>query len=316
MKKHLIILAFLPLFGFGQIKIGTFNGGIWSFQGGATYYTVYNPFAKSLFSRMDVEPTNVRKTLISNMIDSLQKYSIWDSLDVFYMFASHDSQSSLLNWKYNDFNATANNGVLFAVDTGYKGDGLNDYINSNYNASTDAINYKLNSMSVGFYNRTNDLVDANSYYGARDASINASELTLRTAGKYNIRANSLIVQEADHNNYTSGLIVVRRIDSDTVGIYQNGILIRETANVNSTLIPDLDIYILALNNNGLEKQSTFNQFSMFFAGATLSVLQISKLFGLIESYLDELGIGVIGLAGGTVDFNEEIDFNINISFGT
>jgi len=34
MRKLLIILAFLPLFGFGQIGIGALNGGIWGFNGG------------------------------------------------------------------------------------------------------------------------------------------------------------------------------------------------------------------------------------------------------------------------------------------
>jgi hypothetical protein len=50
MKKLLIILAFLPLIGLGQIDVTTLNGGLWTFQGKVVVFDTSTADTITLFS--------------------------------------------------------------------------------------------------------------------------------------------------------------------------------------------------------------------------------------------------------------------------
>lgn len=63
----------------------------------------YDPDANRLFSRMTVAPTTARKRIISDTIRSLKRTGVWGQIVLLYVYAAHDKQASLLNWRSNAY---------------------------------------------------------------------------------------------------------------------------------------------------------------------------------------------------------------------
>lgn len=284
MKKLFIILAFLPLLGIGQIKELQVGGKILVFQGQSIETRVYNQDAQALFNRMSVSPTEDRKILISHVIDLLQEYGIWDSLDVLQIYAAHDIQATLLNWIGDYNNAALVNSPTFAVDSGITGNGSNAYINANYNPSTDAINYKLNSSSIGVYNRTNVLT--RNFLCGVTAGGGVSNLQILTSSTlFSVQLNSSNITYYNYDDNTQGFIQQIRTDTSTVNFYQN-ILKTSSSTRYSSAIPSGDFYVLA--SNGVGAYYSSNEVSCFYAGGGLSDFQAYMFNYIIDYYMSQL----------------------------
>jgi len=268
-------------------------------------YDLYNDYADALFARMDVQPTDERKRLISNMIDSLQLYSIWDSLDIFYMLASYDEQSSLLNWVSTSFNAIAYNNPEFSIDTGWTGNGSNTYINTNYTPSTDAVHYKLNNGTIGCYVNSNELVDNKALFGIKDGVAGYVGVLVRTSPTvFETYINSISVAYYNHDSYITGMVTLKRSSATSVTIYKNQLYLTGN-NIPSTILPVGDVYLLTMNNYA--GRFTTNTLSSFYIAGGLSHTQILKLHELTEWYLDELGSGMAYMGDDSNEFLEFMD---------
>ena len=150
----------------------------------------YSAEATALFARMTAQPDATRKGHIDTLIGALKTAGVWTKLDVFYMFAALDIQSSLLNWKSSSYDCTRVNLAdgSFTVDRGWTTDGSTSYIDTGFNPSTAGGIYALNSASFG----TRNLIDNNttaSGFGNFDGT-NGCTLNPRNSGNYVWRVNS------------------------------------------------------------------------------------------------------------------------------
>ena len=91
------------------------------------------------------------------MVRALVAAGIWAKLDVFYVFAQNARDSALVNWvNPGTFNAIEVNGLInFVQWQGYTGNGVNQYLRTQYNPQLHATNYLQNSASFGVYIRDN-----------------------------------------------------------------------------------------------------------------------------------------------------------------
>lgn len=96
---------------------------------------LYDPAAAVLFARMDTQPDNPRKALISNLISALKAAGVWANLDFLYVLAAHSAQAARLNWVASD-ELTAYSAPLFTIDRGFKGDGVGAYLELPFNQAT------------------------------------------------------------------------------------------------------------------------------------------------------------------------------------
>jgi len=96
-------------------------------------------------------PTYAQRVKQNNVVKQLKSNGIWQKLDIFYMFATNgDVNFSTLNWKNPLlYQGTRVASPSFVINKGAKGDGMGAYINTNYNAATNGVQYTLNSCSRG-----------------------------------------------------------------------------------------------------------------------------------------------------------------------
>ena len=98
-------------------------------------------------------PSVSQRTLQETLIRDLKTAGVWDKLDVFYVFATDgDSDYATLNWKDpNNHQVSKVNSPVFTADSGFAGDGLSSYLDTNYNPSTNGVKYTLDNASISIW---------------------------------------------------------------------------------------------------------------------------------------------------------------------
>jgi hypothetical protein len=255
----------------------------------------YEDEADALFDRMTVQPDNVRKALINQLIIDLKNAGLWSKFDCFWMFASHTSQAAFLNWIKTLHNATAVNSPTFTIDKGYAGNGTTSYINSNFTPSTQGVNYTLNNASFGIYLRSSVAAAARCDMGVFNTSANRwSELVIRDTGDLIVSAVNSGVTTSGANAATTGLFAASRVINTTQRVYRNGVQIDSEADASNALNSSV-FAILARYRGDIGSADLFslNQVAFAFIASDLSTEQQLTLFNLIEAYLDAIGAGVM-----------------------
>jgi hypothetical protein len=274
------------------------------------YRTSYNPNAESLFLRMSPRPDDERKALISSTIDDLQTYNLWDSLDVFYMFAANSAYNGLLNWKGRYSNAEAFNSD-FRVDTGFFSTGTNEYINTNYNAFTFNGSYQLNNAGYYTYLWDNPSVGTSAaFVGVGDGVSNISaQLNRSLLWRFNFindnTSNSISGLGGADGNYSYGMFSVSRF-SDTAYLGFENYNVSDTISANTTSIPNQNIYLQAFNDSGTPSSYKNADFRFFAAGASFDSVENDILQNIVSSYLS--GVGDIPLTNSQPFQTTYIDY--------
>lgn len=90
----------------------------------------------------------------NTLLTSMKANGVWAKLDVFYVFAVDNNASAFatLNWKNPNANqSTLVSSPTFVNNGGFQGNGTSSYIDTNFNPSTQGVNYTLNSASMYFF---------------------------------------------------------------------------------------------------------------------------------------------------------------------
>lgn len=231
MKKILFITLIL-LF---NISIGQIIGN--QLNIGNTTYKWVDPFAKSdewkaietyaNANSLDL-PTNT--TAYDQLIKDLKSAGIWQKLDVFYVFAGDGSNGfKLINWKNpNQHYATAYGGLTWNLD-GVKGNQSNAYLNTNYNPTTDAINYVLNEagrLAVVVEEATGTTTMRNIDGVMGGTGQNGMINTLQAAQRINMGMNTLVGGNVDFSGI--GLMTINEVSETDIMLTNKDIQINRT----------------------------------------------------------------------------------------
>ena len=233
-----------------------------------------------------------QNTMVCGLVDA----GIWAKLDIFYLFAqtTNAGGEALMNWVTTGlYNATAFNAPAFVALEGFSGDGASAYIDSNWNCNSDAINYALNSASMGAYVRTN--VAENKYvFGVQDLTPDVTRVNPRLAtnvGEWWI--NNAIKESVAAQMDSRGMYIITRSAANSRTGYRNKAVWGQDAAV-SVGVPDGDVFILCQNVVGTGSNLiTSRQVSVFFAGSILDLAEVTIATDAIETYMDSNGKGVI-----------------------
>jgi len=253
---------------------------------GSTYTTVYNA--------MTNKPTTDIAAAQNTMVESLVDGGVWAKLDVFYLFAqySNDDSEALINWVNPGTNdASAVSSPSWTSLEGYTGDGVADYINTNFVPSTEGVNYATNDASAFMYIRNNvaeDMFDM-SVIGSGD-----NKLICRARGSadqifYGLNQTSGNTQT---NADSRGLFYYERTASNSTEGFRNNVSLGTDATASSGR-PNLAVYVLAQNNNGSPGSYSTHQISIAGLGGSLTSGQRLTLMNAIETYMDSNSKGVI-----------------------
>jgi hypothetical protein len=291
MKKILLILLFASqVFAQSELLLLFDDGG-------------YDADAKVYFDAMTTPLSNSQKARVNTFVkmlkDSLGISSLSSKFDVMYLLANETAEAGLRNLVKRSHDATAVNSPTFTQWEGFQGNGTSSYINTNYNARTQASAYTLNSASFGIYLRTNTVGSNYDVWGAWSTSAdggNANRIQLSFPASSAVNTYSYALN-ADVDLYTAtrsnGMFITSRTSSTNISFYINKSSVTSASRA-VTKIPNQNVLLCALNE-AFSNPNHFdaNQVSFAFLGAVLTDTEVRKLTNCVEAYLDDLGKGVI-----------------------
>lgn len=236
---------------------------------------------QAVYDAMTNKPTDEIAAAQNTMVETLVTAGLWDMLDVFYLFAQYVNTDSeaLINWCNPGTNDCTLNGTpAFTSLEGFTGSSGN-YIDSNYNPSTDAINFTLNDASVGIYSRDFTVATNTILY-----CYNGTYILIYDLG--GTRATRVYINDSGYATVTvtaaAGICIKGRSDSNTVHNFINKSYGYGTAAVN--YIPNANILFV---------YNSTSQVSVGFAGAFFNESEMGIIQDAIEAYMDSNGKGVI-----------------------
>lgn len=252
----------------------------------------------AIYNAMTTKPPVAVATAQNQLLTDLIAAGVWVKLDLFYLFAqySNGAGEALLNWvDPGTFDATLHgtSDPTFASLEGFTGDAVDAYINTNWQAKTDAVKMSQNDAAFGVYCRTASLADK--IFGVFDGDYSTNlRLGLANSGgtlSYYINSSG----SASVGSMTSaGFFVINRTGASAVEAFKNGSSIDTDTTAAAAQMPDRDFLILAYTNFVTGPASFDNrQISMFFAGSSLTSDDVTALTNAIETYMDSNGKGVI-----------------------
>jgi len=241
--------------------------------------------------------TPAQATRIDNFItmlkDSLGITSLSSKFDAMYLLANESATLGLRNLVKRSSDATAVNSPTFTQWEGFTGNGTSSYLNSNYNPTSAAGVFTLNSASMGIYSRTDGAGNWQDLAGRTDgAGVGFSGMTITDGSSLYIRMNSNNAGMSVTNTVGLGFFIATRINSDSVSIYRNGIKLSEQTKTTNGLT-NANIFIGALNTAGVASSYSTRQYSFVYFGSDLTQTQYRMLNNCVEWYMDALGKGVI-----------------------
>jgi hypothetical protein len=241
---------------------------------------------------MSVIPDYNQQLLINNLISNMIKIGVWNSLDVFFMFAANAQQSGLLNWKNpSGTAATAVNSPTFTAYQGFAGDGSTSYVNTQWAPNVNGVNFSLNNASAFIYSRTNQAASTVRDFGA-NSTLNSIPTILSivyTSSLLSGDINGTIPSGTISNSSSLELFGMERSSSANYIFLKNGSSLGTitSASVNMT---SSNVYVGCTNNNGSAANFSSKQFSLWGAGS--SGIQTVSFYNALNLYLTAIGANV------------------------
>lgn len=276
MKKGLIyLLLFFSLTVQAQLPGIVASAGVSSGGYCAEYQTYYN----TLPVKPGADTANAQNTLIVEL-KAAGAFQIWH---VFYITAQRTEAGALINViAPGTHNASNVSSTAFTMYEGFTGDGTADYINTNWNPSTDSIPYRRNSASIGIYLRNDK--DENKKILDQGSAAN---LVPEATGASYARINSGSV-DSWSNTVSGGLLVLNRSSQSIITLYVNG---GTKGNVTKTSAAMANANMNFVGAPAWTEYGT-RQVAIFFAGDSMDATMQTAVNTAIEKYLDAIGKGV------------------------
>lgn len=255
-------------------------------------YRFLNAEAATYVAAMLVQPNNARKSAIDTYVAALKAAGVWTALDAIYLYGAHTQQAGLLNVKTpGTRDSTLVDGgsgaPSFVADRGFTTNGVDNYIDTNFNPTTGGNGYVQNSNCFGVRLATETTVgNVAGWSDGSDAILvgprNASDVV-------SVQANATSGTSGVASSATTALVLtmLNRSGSTAVQIYRNGTAVSLATGGTTTS--------QALNNHNLYAgrilTATFRvaQFFSLYAGTGLNSTFHGNLAAADLAYAQAVG---------------------------
>jgi hypothetical protein len=235
-------------------------------------------------------PSAAQQVKQNQLIRSLKSEGIWTLLDVFYVYANDGSKEfATLNWKSpSTFQSTMVNSPSWTGTLGFTSNGTSSYINTNWNPSTNGVNFTLNNAAIIIHVNGTGSASSGVDMGANGASgVGRVKLNARrTDNTYLAEINVSTVVTGGATTNALGFFQLRRIASNSYAVFKNGSS-QFTSSQASTVMTTSNFYVGGLNSNGTPANLNNRAASCFGAGASLSGLE-NTLYTVWNTYISNL----------------------------
>jgi len=261
-----------------------FGPGIGNKSNGVSYDAVASAYFAAVPNAFDA----ARKTIINTLIAGLRADGNLTKLDRLWLLANTTTGNAVID--VIGLNAaTLVNAPAFVADQGYTGDGATSYINSNFIASSNGVNYIQDSFSMGVYSRT-DRNATDTDIGMYSASLNYSLIQARTGGKFTIYPQITALLEVVTAD-SLGMFSFARTASNAFESFKNGTSAGSGSNPSDATLPTEKTFILALNNDN-ESPANFSQRQTSIAFLGGGTIDQAAMYTRIQTYMTSLGTQV------------------------
>lgn len=232
-----------------------------------------------------------RKTLVNALIVSLKADGIFSKLDRLWLFAAENSQSALRDI-VAAAQATAVNSPTFAADEGYLAAAAStQHVDTNYNPTTDAINYSQDSAHLSAWSNDDEAGSGNS--GAMIGYANAN-IYATYGGDGNVYGR--INDSPDSGSQGApatriGLWHVNRSGASATQIYQDGALY-SSPNATSGSLFDLTFFVCAHHDSttGNPINPSPHVISSASIGGSLNSTEAADFYTHLQTYMTAVGL--------------------------
>ena len=254
----------------------------------------FSPEYQAIYDAFITKPPDAVAENQDQMVRGMIADGDWQTKDIFYVTAAQSAADSLINWinpGTHDLTVVNLLAGAFTVNRGWTGNGVNGYLNTNYNPNTDGVNYLQDDASIGCYIRTNVLAENMYDIGTYDGA-NASFLKTNNNDRIYTAINDINLANFVAGNIDSrGFYITSRLLAANFNVYKNKIVTNFVEN--STGIPSFNFYIFSINNSGAPLTYSTKQVSAAFAGGGMTQVNVNNFTDRLETFLDSIGAGVI-----------------------
>jgi len=227
---------------------------------------------------------------INQFVLDLKAASIWTKFDRLYILANESETAALTCLVSLNQDAESISGTAFAAGQGYTGDGVADYIDTNYNPATQGVNYTLNEASLGVYVRAQSAGATTTVIGASAAGTGGT--SIRAWWTDNKTYSSLNTGDGGAGPNATlvsrlGLLSVVRTASNANVLYQ-GATSRATSAQAATSVVNTKLAIFAINATD-PSQFSAAQLSMAYAGGSLSAQNMTDFSAAVDALKVAIG---------------------------
>lgn len=264
-----------------------------------TFDTDYQALLDYATTQTYVLPSSAQQIVQNQVVLDLKTEGAWIEYDVIYVPANDGSrQFGTLNWKDPTvFQLIENGTITWTSNIGFKTDGTTGYLNTTWDAQTNGVKYTFNDARAEIYIITQQplTVSGNLYnlFGAEKFS-GDSNLRIRVDDTSNARltveinavgSDFLNGAATDH----TGLLTAIMKDDATneQRLYKGTTLTVDAIETAQTFDHANDIYIGALNDNGVVIRFSSAEWGWFSLGSSMTAKQ-SALNTIISNYINGL----------------------------
>jgi len=246
----------------------------------------YSAEATAYFAAMTTQPDATRKGLIDTLIVALKAgANAWSALDRFVLFASHDSQSALLDAHDPTKSASAVNSPVFTTDRGFAGDAASSHIDFGEPGNAAGNQMTQNSASMGVWINAQGATSGLRFLAGQTGAAYRLTVTGRnTTGNETFRASDATDSVSRANTGTRlGHRTSVRPDASTKLSYLNG--------GNQVSVSLASTGVAATNNTVLRAGTNYSddRAAAAYLGASLTATQVSELHTALNTYLTAIG---------------------------
>lgn len=251
---------------------------------------------------LSTELSSEQQTLINTFILALKSglgiTNLSNFFDIAYIIGGETKESSYRNLVKRAHDITATVEPTWTALEGSQGNGSTQSLNTNYNPSTQGVNFTQNDGAIGVYSRTDG-----STWSIEIGNNNAGVTVINQIYCRGADGKAYFDINVDDTSYVSdavatgaGMFMATRNGSaitNLTGYFNKTSLITRTGVDVTGSIPNCNIYLLGCNNNGVLAAASARQLSFAFASKHVSTTHRDIIVDAFEAYMDANGKGVI-----------------------
>ena len=238
-----------------------------------------------------------QQTRVCNLIVAAKGHGYWTKLDRMWLLASENAAQAKIDI-VNLATTTITGAPTFTASQGYSNFTTSDFIDTGYLPSSSSVHLTLNSVDIGYYNRTNRSASASVVqFGIIDATVTPTTRLLVASNAFGFDQASL--NDAGGPSVAStnaqGLFIGVRDSVSTSEVYKDGNTtpIATGSAASNTLSTSATLFIGCVNTSTACAFPTTDQIAIAFVGGALTASDTANLSTDVNGgYMTSLGTNV------------------------